>query len=134
MINGELNHLPINSPTRPLKESDLSLETCVSRLTSYDLAINNHSLHSFTNFTLNSSVHFYVHWTTLLVSYGLYARINSALDARMLVHFRLWRLKRRKTEENGIMTECSIFTVLPSLKRNVHTFRCNFIYSYVYFI
>jgi len=26
---------------------------------------------------------------------GLYARINSAFDARMLVHFRLWRLNRR---------------------------------------
>jgi len=37
-------------------------------------------------------------------------------DARMLVHFRLWRLKRKKTEENGIMAESSKSTVLQSLK------------------
>jgi len=36
---------------------------------------------------------------------GLYARISSAFDARMLVHFRLWRFKWRKTLENGIMAE-----------------------------
>ncbi|KAG1932121.1 hypothetical protein F2P79_021313 [Pimephales promelas] len=32
---------------------------------------------------------------------------------------RLWRLKRRKIEENGIMAESSKFTVLPSLKGNL---------------
>jgi len=49
---------------------------------------------------------------------GLYTRISSAFVTRMLVLFRLWRLKLRITEENGIMAKSSKFTVLPSLKRN----------------
>jgi len=37
-------------------------------------------------------------FTSLKNTIGLWAAsISSAFDARMLVHFRLWRLKRRKT-------------------------------------
>jgi len=36
----------------------------------------------------------------------------------MLVHFRWWRLKRRKTEENGIMAVFEIYCP-PVFKRDV---------------
>jgi len=54
-----------------------------------------------------------MHFYGLKISMG-YMRISSAFDARMLVHFRLWRLKRRKPEENAIMAESSKFNIFET--------------------
>jgi len=91
------------------------------------------TLSVFLNMNKNSNMQAQNFTKTSIINYikGAICIFKRPLWAICTHKFRIWRKDARQFPVGEIM-ESSKCTVLPSLKRNCHTFRCNFIYSYVY--